>query len=117
MMFRTYISTSGILNKMNKSQKRICSIPYYRNDQYQRLRDVSIDKETFSMAYDEMLNITESKSKEMERKGFLVVKIDVDIEGLIEWCHLISLTINPESRAKFTLYKLKEMISKNLIDI
>lgn len=102
---------------MNKSKKRICSIPYYRNDQYDRLREVSIDKETFSISYEEMMIITESKHKEMENKGFEVVKIDVDIEELIEWCNSRSVTLNPESRTKFTLEKLKEMISNNVIDI
>ncbi len=53
---------------MNKSQKRICSIPYYSNDQYDRLIDVSIDKENFSISYEEMVTITESKRKEMEKK-------------------------------------------------
>jgi len=102
---------------MGRSQKKVCSIPYYRNDQYDRLREVSIDKETFSISYDEMLSITESKHKEMEKKGFLVVKIDVEIDELVEWCNLNCVKINPESRTKFALYKLKEMISKNLISI
>lgn len=102
---------------MNKSKNRICSIPYYRKDQYDRLREVSIDKETFSISYEEMMIITESKHKEMENKGFEVVKIDVDIEELIEWCNSRSVTLNPESRTKFTLEKLKEMISNNVIDI
>ncbi len=102
---------------MDRTQKKICSIPYYRDDQYDRLRDVSIDKDTFSISYDEMFKITESKIKEMEKKGFLVVKIGVEIDELIEWCDFRSVKINPESRTKFTLYKLKEMISKNLINI
>ena len=102
---------------MNKSQKKICSIPYYRKDQYDRLRKISIDKETFSISYDEMMTITKSKHKEMEKKGFKVVKIDVDIEELIEWCNSQNATLNPESRTRFALEKLKEMISNNLINI
>ena len=103
--------------KMNKSQKKICSIPYYRKDQYDRLRKISIDKEIFSISYDEMMTITKSKHKEMEKKGFKVVKIDVDIEELIEWCNSQNATLNPESRTRFALEKLKEMISNNLINI
>jgi len=102
---------------MNKSETRICSIPYYRRDQYNRLREFSIDKENFSISYEEMITITASKYKEMENKGFKVVKIDVDIEELIEWCNSRCVTLNPESRTRFTLEKLKEMISNNVIDI
>jgi hypothetical protein len=102
---------------MNKLEKRICSIPYYRKGQYDRLREVSIDKENFLISYEEMMTITESKHKEMENKGFKVMKIDVDIEELIEWCNSRCATLNPESRTRFTLEKLKEMISNNVIDI
>jgi len=49
----------------------------------------------------------------MENKGFKVVKIDIDIEELIEWCRNRKVTINPESRTKFSMKKLKEMISNN----
>ena len=102
---------------MNKTKKRICSIPYYREDQYNRLRELSIDKENFSISYEQMNAIRESKHKEMVNKGFKVVKIDVDIEELIEWCNFRSTTLNPESRTRFALAKLKEMISNKEIDI
>ena len=102
---------------MNKSETRICSIPYYRKDQYNRLQEVSIDKENFSISYEEMMTITASKHKEMENKGFKVVKIDVDIEELIGWCNSRCVTLNPASRTRFTLEKLKEMISNNVIGI
>ncbi len=102
---------------MDKSETRICSIPYYRKDQYNRLREVSIDKENFSISYEEMMTVTASKQKEMENKGFKVVIIDIDIEELVEWCNSQCVTLNPESRTRFTLEKLKKMISNNVIDI
>jgi len=70
---------------MNNLQTKICAIPYYRRDQYDLLREVSIDKETFSISYEEMKVITELKHREMENKGFKVVKINVDIEEFVEW--------------------------------
>ena len=98
-------------------KNRICSIPFYRKDQYDRLKDVSIDKETFSKSYDEMMKTTESKHKEMENLGFMVVKIDVDVKELIDWCDSINVAINPRFRTEFALKKLKEMISKDLVNM
>jgi hypothetical protein len=42
-----------------------------------------------------MMVSAKSKYKEMENKGFKVVKIDIDIEELIEWCRNRKVTINP----------------------
>jgi hypothetical protein len=95
---------------MRQVQTKICSIPYYRKDQYGLLCEASIDKETFSIPYERMMDITESIHREMEKKGFKVVKIDVDIEELIEWAASQHLNLNPESRTKFAIEKLKEII-------
>ncbi len=102
---------------MNKLQKKICALANYRKDQYDRYRAISVDKENFPKSYDEMMVTEKSKCNEMEKKGFKVVKIDVDIEELIEWCQHRKVTINPESRTKFTMEKFKGMISKGLINI
>jgi len=103
--------------KMNKLQTRICSIPYYRRDQYDLLREESIDKETFSISYEEMMAITESTHRDMENNGFKVVRVDVDIKELLEWATSLSVTLNPESRTKFAMEKLKKMISNKLITV
>jgi hypothetical protein len=102
---------------MNKLPKKICALAYYRKDQYDRYREISVDKETFSKSYDETMVTAKSKHKEMENKGFKVVKIDIDIEELIEWCQHRGITINPESRTTFAMEKLKGMISNGLINI
>ena len=95
---------------MNKLPKKICALAYYRKDQYDRYREISVDKEALSKSYDEMMVSAKSKYKEMENKGFKVVKIDIDIEELIEWCRNRKVTINPESRTKFSMKKLKERV-------
>ncbi len=102
---------------MNKLPKKICALAYYRKDQYDRYRKISVDKEAFSKSYDEMMLTTKSKHKEMENKGFKVVKIDIDIEELIEWCQHREIILNPESRTKFAMEKLKGMISNGFINI
>ncbi len=97
---------------MRQAQTKICCIPYYRQDQYDLLRKASIDKETFSIPYERSMAITESQHRKMEKKGFKVVKIDVDIEELIEWATSKNLTLNPGSRTKFAMEKLKEIINE-----
>ena len=69
------------------------------------------------MPYGDYMKITKSKHKEMVRKGFKVVKVFVDIEQLIDWANSRNLSINAESRTRFTMEKLKTMISDGLVDI
>ncbi len=102
---------------MPKSQIKICAIPYYRKDQYDVLRDISTDKETFSKSYEESMAITESQHQAMENKGFKVVKINVDIKELVDWADSLNVNINPENRTKFAMEKLKEMISNKAITV
>ncbi|WP_143741865.1 dihydroxyacetone kinase subunit DhaK [Thiorhodovibrio frisius] len=102
---------------MKKLQKRICSIPYYRREQYDLLREASIDKETFSISYEEMMAITESTHRDMESKGFHVVRVYVDIYELLEWATSLSISLNPESRTKFAMEKLKELIFSKSVTV
>jgi hypothetical protein len=57
-----------------------------------------------------MMSITDAKCKEIEERGFKAVRIDVDVDELIAWCHVRGMQLTPESRTRFTLEKLKEMI-------
>ena len=102
---------------MKKKQVRICSIPYYREDQIQRFREISTDKENFLISYSQMQLKNESAYRDMEKKGFKVVKIFVDIDELIEWANAHNLPINPESRTRFALESAKKMISNGSISI
>jgi hypothetical protein len=111
MLMQLLKNISATKSVRQKSQKGICSIPYYRREQYERLKEISTDKKNFSISYEEMMSITKLQHIQMEKKGFKVVKIDVDIEELIEWCQFRNLTLNPKSRTQFTMDKLKSMLS------
>jgi len=86
-------------------------MPHYRRNQYDCLRDISLDKDTFSISYDEMTKITEAKCRDMEKGGFKVFKIDIDVEELSDWCDRQGVGIDPEARTRFALMKLKAMLS------
>lgn len=96
---------------MEHLETKICSIPYYRRDQYEILREQSVDKENFAISYDEMTAITELRRLDMENRGFTVIKINVDMVELIEWAASQHSNLDPESRTRFAMKKLKEIIS------
>ena len=97
--------------------RKIYSIPYYKKEQYKLLRQISSDKETFPEAFEEMFADTELKYNQLKKKGLTVVRINVDVNELLKWCVSQGLVIDPESRLKYTLVKLKKMISNNEVDL
>jgi len=69
-----------------------------------------MDKDTFSISYDEMQAITEARYHEMEKSGFQVCKIDIDAQELSAWCNRQGVGINSESRTRFVMIELKKLI-------
>ena len=96
-------------DKMNIPENSIISIPYYREDQYDLLSNISIDKENFRYTYEESLEITKIRHHEMEQKGFKVIRMDVDVYELIKWCDFHKLNVTPKSRTQFALELLKDI--------
>lgn len=76
-----------------------------------------MDRENFAVTYDEYFAVTEKKRLDMEKKGFKVVKLDVDIVELIEWVASQKFNLDPESRTRFAMKKLKEIISNRSVDV
>ena len=59
-----------------------------------------------------MMAMNELKRRNMENNGFRVVKIDVDVVELIDWAASRDICLDPESRTKFAMKKLKELSSE-----
>jgi hypothetical protein len=98
-----------------KTQDRYCASPYYRRNPYDYLRKIAMDKDTFSMSYDEMRAITEARYHEMEESGFKACKIDFDAEELSDWCNRQGVGMNPASRTRFAMMKLKKLIDTSIL--
>lgn len=63
-----------------------------------------------------MAAITETTRLDMENRGYKVIKINVDMVELIEWAASQHFKLNPESRTRFAMKKLKVIISSQSID-
>ncbi len=61
--------------------KKIISVSWYQKVQWERLREISSDKENFKKSYEQMLSETESKCKQIEKMGIIPIKVDVDVNA------------------------------------
>jgi hypothetical protein len=87
-------------------------IAWYRREQWDRLRDVSVDSEFLEKTWDEWVANARERFIEMSIAGFRAERIDVDVERLIQWCRSNRRLLDGEARAEYVTQKLAEKHGK-----
>ena len=62
------------------------SFAWYREDQWDRLLELASDRDQLEATFDEWRVFAEGHIDELRRRGVEVVKVEVDVEQLCEWC-------------------------------
>jgi hypothetical protein len=105
---------------MEKETAKISSQPYaypigmawYKQDQWEYLRQMSVDIDILEDTYEEWLEQAENKFIVMKRLGLEVYKIPIDMFELIKWCRDENRLVNGESRASYTGVLLRKSYPK-----
>ncbi len=103
------------VKKHRDSKSLVMGVSWYRPEQWERLREISEDKEHFEMTYEESLLDSENKIKQLEAQGYRPVKVEVDVEEMLTWCSAQGLAVTPETRTKFTMTKLRELVNNGIV--
>jgi hypothetical protein len=90
-------------------------VTWYRPDQWERLREIVEDKENFDKTYEESRLDSENQIKQLESQGLRPVKVEVDVEEMIKWCSDQGLSVTPETRTKFMMTKLRELVKNGIV--
>ena len=53
--------------------------------------------------------------REIEAKGIHPVKIEVDVEEMLTWCSAQGLSVTPETRTKFMMTRLRELVKNGTV--
>jgi hypothetical protein len=86
----------------------VTGVAWYRPEQWQRLREVSVDVEKLEATHAEWLAVATKAISDLERRGISVIKVDVDVEELLSWCRHCSLPLDGKSRSTFAAHKLEQ---------
>ena len=97
------------------SKTLIMGVSWYRPEQWERLREISEDKATFDTSYEESLVEWEKKIQDLEAQGMRPIKVEVDVEALLTWCTVQGLPVTPETRTKFMMNTLRDLVRKGII--
>jgi hypothetical protein len=68
------------------SSQRIVAVPWYRREDYARIREIMEDADSLAPSYDHWLTAAENNEAEARRVGVQVVRVPVDPETFTRWC-------------------------------
>ena len=96
------------MKKKGKFKAMHFGVAWYSDDQWKKLKEVSVDSQDLEKTYDEWLFHAEKQIKQMKSKGIQITKVPVNIDDLIGWCKDHDMPIDGKARSLFTTVKLKE---------
>jgi hypothetical protein len=103
------------IKKHRDNKSLVMGVTWYRSEQWERLREISEDKDNFDKTYEESRLDSENQVKQLEAQGIRPVKVEVDVEEMLTWCSAQGLAVTPETRTKFMMTKLRELVANGIV--
>jgi len=89
--------------------KTVMGCAWYRADQWDRLREISVDRDKLGETYAEWAANAEQSLRGMRKTGMLVEKVEVDVEELLAWCKVRQLDVDGRARAQYAAEMLRQL--------
>ena len=93
---------------MPEANKVVAGVAWFRADQWQLLRSLSVDADTLERTHAEWEAIAEKRLLDLAHQGLTVRKVDVDVDDLVTWCRLKQRPLNGAARAAYALALLQD---------
>ncbi len=88
-------------------EETIFGICWFQPEQWERLVEISEDREILDDSYDEWRKNTSRTFDEIRSHGKSVQKVRVNLEDLLAWCNENGLPVNGRSRANYAAFLLE----------
>ena len=92
--------------EMNPPQNVEIAIAWLRRDQYELLRALSADGESLEQTYDEWEMEVLKRKHDFESNGFVVHRIEVELNALVSWCKSEGRALDGKARAEYAARRL-----------
>lgn len=80
---------------------------WYRREQWDRLLEISGDRDKLEDTYDEGQALAEETLGRLAIHGLVPRKVDIDVEELFSWCHSQHRPVDGKARSEFVAVKLE----------
>jgi hypothetical protein len=81
------------------------AIAWYREDQWDRLREISEDRDQLDDTYAEWVVKAERVMKHLAAQGVSIEKVEIDLEDLQRWCAAQGIPVDSRARASYAAEK------------
>jgi hypothetical protein len=95
------------LNRLQPGERSVIGVAWYRREQWNRLREISSDRDKLEESYDEWLRNAVNALENLRAAGIDPAKVDVDTEELLEWCRSKGQPVNGRSRSIFAAKRIR----------
>jgi hypothetical protein len=95
-------------SKVNSPSTAI-GVAWYRPEQWETLRNVSVDRDKLEETYSEWLVEAERVIKQLQQRGLRVIKVDVEISELMLWCESQRIPLDGEARSNYAAFKMQQL--------
>ena len=86
----------------------VSGVAWYKREQWALLKSTAPDADDLEETYDEWLEFAKHSFKVIWDTGIDLVKVDVDVDELIEWCKNEERPVDGAARTSFVIQKMKE---------
>jgi hypothetical protein len=84
------------------------AVAWYREDQWDRLREISVDRDQLDDTYAEWVVKAERVIKHLAAEGMSIEKVEIDLEDLQRWCAAQGIPVDSRARAVYAAEKANE---------
>jgi hypothetical protein len=96
------------LPKEHKQVKVVTGCAWYRAEQWEWLREISVDRDELGETYEEWVVNAEESLQKMRQAGIWAEKIEVDVEELLAWCRAQGREVDGAARAAYAAEMLRQ---------
>ena len=94
---------------MKKDVDLIIGVCWYKEEQWERLKDIVADPEVIEDTYQQWRKDAEKALGELKATGVNVKKVSVDTEGMLLWANEHGRSLDGEARSQYAIYLLKHI--------
>lgn len=85
----------------------LIGIGWYKKEQWDDLRRVSVDREILENTWEEWATVAERRMIDLMRLGSNVQKVPVDVDDLVLWCRAQYRPVDADARATYVTTHMK----------
>lgn len=100
--------TGELIEEEGPRAEVVTGCAWYRAEQWERLREISVDRDGLGESYEEWVANAEESLRQMRQVGIWAEKMEVDVEELLAWCRAQGREVDGAARAAYAAEMLRQ---------